>query len=94
MPKRTNMKKVSKNTSDGSNAVKEENIWVTAWRNEIHNTKEAFRFIFRSYVDMPKNLGNMILVNFNKVWNKFVGVKDYLSEEEQDPSVYKLDIKH
>ena len=94
MPKRTTKKKVSKNTNGGSNAVKEENIWVTAWRNEIHNTKEAFRFIFRSYVDMPKNLGNMILVNFNKVWNKFVGVKDYLSEEEQDPSVYKLDIKH
>lgn len=74
-------------------SIADENKWSKAWKSEIHNVNEAFRFIFRSYIDLPKNLWNMILVNFNKVWNKFIGVSNYLTEEEKDPNVYKLDLK-
>ncbi|SMN20471.1 similar to Saccharomyces cerevisiae YML130C ERO1 Thiol oxidase required for oxidative protein folding in the endoplasmic reticulum [Maudiozyma saulgeensis] len=95
MPKKKPQQK-KKNTTQKNNisqdSTADENVWARAWRTEIHNTREAFRFIYRSYLDLPKNLGNMLLVNFNKVWNRFVGVQDYLNEEEQDPSVYKLDL--
>lgn len=80
MPKRT--KKVTKSTK---------NIWVDAWHTEVHNVLEAFKFIYRSYFDLPRNLFNVVLVTANKVWNSFVGVKNYVSEEESNPNVYSLD---
>ncbi|GMM58520.1 ER oxidoreductin [Maudiozyma humilis] len=85
MPKKTKKAGTRSETS-------QVNRWVRAWHTEIHNVKEAFRFIFRSYIDLPKNLSNLLLSNFNKFWNKFVGVAGYLDEEEKDPNVYKLDL--
>ncbi|CCK71420.1 ER oxidoreductin KNAG_0G03630 [Huiozyma naganishii CBS 8797] len=69
------------------------NRWKRAWETEWHNYKEAVRFVWRSYVDLPRNLWNLILVNANRLWNSFIGVTGYLSEEEEDPSVYKLDFQ-
>lgn len=68
-----------------------ENRWKKAWRTETHNVWEAFKFIYRSYVDLPRNLFKLALIEMNKLWNKFVGIT-YLSEEEDDPVEYKLDI--
>lgn len=70
-----------------------ENVWKKAWSTEIHNLEEAFNFIYRSYMDLPRNLWRISIVNVNKCWNKFVGVKNYLSEEDENPIVYKLDIQ-
>lgn len=68
-----------------------ENKWKKAWRTETHNVWEAFKFIYRSYIDLPRNLFKLGLIEMNKLWNKFVGIT-YLSEEEEDPVEYKLDI--
>lgn len=67
-----------------------ENKWKKAWRTETHNVLEAFRFIWRSYIDLPRNVWHLFLSTSNKLWNKFLGIQ-YLSEEEDDVS-YKLDI--
>lgn len=69
----------------------EENRWVKAWHAETHNLFEAFRFIYRSYVDLPRNVWKISLNKMNKLWNKFVGVT-YVKEEDDDPIEYRLDM--
>ncbi|CCC68097.1 hypothetical protein NCAS_0B00130 [Naumovozyma castellii] len=74
-------------------AVNDENKWTKAWHTEIGNVMEALRFIYRSYLDLPKNIWTIALSNMNKFWNKFIGVANYLREEEENPTVYKLNIQ-
>lgn len=68
-----------------------QNKWVRAWHTEFHNFSEALRFIYRSYVDLPRNIWRISLNTMNKLWNRFIGVT-YLNEEEEEPIEYKLDI--
>lgn len=65
------------------------NIWVNAWHTEIHNVFEAFKFIYRSYIDLPRNLYALILSTANRMWNSFVGAR-YWNWEEENPIVYNL----
>lgn len=65
------------------------NIWIRAWHTEIHNVGEAFRFIFRSYIDLPRNLYTLVLSTINSMWNSFVGAR-YWNWEEENPIVYNL----
>lgn len=67
-----------------------ENKWVKAWHTETHNVLEAFKFIYRSYLDLPRNIWHFFLSTTNRLWNKFIGVQ-YVSEDE-DMTEYKLDI--
>lgn len=67
-----------------------ENKWVKAWYTETHNVLEAFKFIYRSYLDLPRNIWHFFLSTSNRLWNKFIGVQ-YVSEDE-DTTEYKLDI--
>lgn len=67
-----------------------ENKWVKAWHTETHNVLEAFKFIYRSYLDLPRNIWHFFLSTSNRLWNKFIGVQ-YVSEDE-DTTEYKLDI--
>ncbi|CCF55737.1 hypothetical protein KAFR_0A03020 [Kazachstania africana CBS 2517] len=80
-------KKKKLNNSRNSN----EDVWSNAWNAELHNVAEALRFIWRSYLDLPKNLWNLILSNSIKLWNAFVGVSNYIKEDE-DANMYKLNI--
>ncbi|CAI4047475.1 ER oxidoreductin SKDI_13G0090 [Saccharomyces kudriavzevii IFO 1802] len=70
-----------------------ENKWKKGWNTEINNVLEAFNFIYRSYMDLPRNIWRLTMTNAYKFWNKFIGVADYVSEEMQEPISYKLDIK-
>lgn len=67
-----------------------ENKWVKAWHTETHNVLEAFKFIYRSYLDLPRNLWRLALSTTNRLWNRFVGVP-YV-DEDVDTTEYKLDI--
>ena len=46
--------------------------FVTSWHNEINEVKRALTFIFRSYIDFPKNLYRLIIIKLNDVYNKFI----------------------
>lgn len=67
-----------------------ENKWVKAWHAETSNVLEAFKFIYRSYLDLPRNIWHFFLSCSSRLWNKFIGVQ-YVSEDE-DTTEYKLDI--
>lgn len=67
-----------------------ENKWVRAWHTETHNVLEAFKFIYRSYLDLPSNIWKIFLSTTNKLWNKFIGVKRL--DEDDDSAAYTLDI--
>lgn len=69
------------------------NKWKKAWNTEVNNVLEAFRFIYRSYLDLPRNIWELSLMKVYKFWNKFIGVADYVSEETREPISYKLDIQ-
>ena len=71
----------------------EESVWIKAWHIELHNVYEALYFIYKSYLDLPRNIWNILVINFNKLWNIFIGVTGYLDKEEKDPKVYELHIK-
>ncbi|CAN6664244.1 endoplasmic oxidoreductin-1 [Trichomonascus vanleenenianus] len=43
------------------------------WDPEFRNVWEALKFIFRSYVEFPKNLWNLLIVYLDHYWNRFVG---------------------
>ncbi|SCU93950.1 LAMI_0E16160g1_1 [Lachancea mirantina] len=64
-----------------------------AWDTELNNVSEALRFIFRSYWDLPRNIIKFMLLKVNRMWNRFVGVPEYLQEADQDPTVYQLNIQ-
>lgn len=70
-----------------NNAAKIEGKWKKAWHTETHNVLEALKFIYRSYIELPRNLWHLLLSTSNKLWNKFLGIKR-LSEED-DPN-YEL----
>ncbi|EDO14640.1 hypothetical protein Kpol_309p9 [Vanderwaltozyma polyspora DSM 70294] len=69
-----------------------ENVWKKAWNNEIHNLKEAFTFIYRSYLDLPRNIFKLTLSTVARLWNRFIGVKDYLRESDKDIS-YEINLQ-
>lgn len=64
-----------------------------AWDTEIHNYFEAIKFIWRSYLDLPRNLFKILLNSFVKLWNTFIGFTGYITEEDEEPFVYELDIQ-
>ncbi|GAV46432.1 hypothetical protein ZYGR_0A00230 [Zygosaccharomyces rouxii] len=80
--------KLPETNSKGSDEPKT-NVWVKAWHTEIHNVCEAFKFIFRSYLDLPRNLYTLVLSVVNSMWNSFVGAR-YWNWEEENPVVYNL----
>ena len=71
--------------------ILDQNLWLKAWRAETHNFAEALRFIWQSYLDLPRNIWNMCLVTFSRMWNWFIGVAGYLNEDEVEQNVYTLD---
>lgn len=68
-------------------------VWRDAWTVEIHNFKEALRFIVACYKDLPRNVWNTCLYTMNKLWNSFIGVANYVPEEDENPVKYKLDLQ-
>lgn len=70
----------------------EKGAFKKAWETEINNVMEALRFIFRSYWDLPKNIFMIVLSKINGLWNKFIGVPDYVREQPSNNNVYRLDI--
>ncbi|AET41444.1 ER oxidoreductin Ecym_8157 [Eremothecium cymbalariae DBVPG len=71
-----------KSVKNRNGAHKAKGKWRTAWEVEIGNIKEALRFIWKSYVNFPRNICKIILVNMNRWFNKFIGVTNYLDETE------------
>lgn len=71
----------------------EKNKWQNAWNVEIDNVKEAIRFIYKSYIDFPKNLGKILLLKVNHLWNKFIGIPNYVNEQDVNHTQYKLEIR-
>ncbi|CEP60006.1 ER oxidoreductin LALA0_S01e00870g [Lachancea lanzarotensis] len=69
------------------------NSWSNAWTTEIGNVKEALRFIFTSYVDLPRNIAKMALYKLNNLWNSFVGVPSYVNDVDPQEPAYKLSIQ-
>lgn len=65
------------------------NVWIRAWHTEVHNFYEAFKFVFQSYIDLPRNLWTFFLGHVNDIWNSFVGAR-YLNWQEENPIVYNL----
>lgn len=47
--------------------------FVYLGRPEWELWKDAFKFIFQSYIDFPKNVYNLFLINTNHYWNVLVG---------------------
>ncbi|CCE64518.1 hypothetical protein TPHA_0I00110 [Tetrapisispora phaffii CBS 4417] len=72
--------------------ITSENRWKKAWKHEIHNLNEALTFLWRSYVDLPRNLFNMTLSIMSRTWNKFVGVDNYVNEHHNSAE-YTLDLQ-
>lgn len=64
-----------------------------AWDTEIHNYFEAIKFIWRSYLDLPRNLFRISLNFFTRLWNTFIGFTGYIDEADEEPVVYELDIQ-
>ncbi|KAL6939149.1 hypothetical protein ACO0RG_002976 [Hanseniaspora osmophila] len=64
-----------------------------AWDTEINNVKEALKFIFKSYIDLPKNMGYLLLRKMNSLWNSFIGVENYFDESDQNDNTYTLNIQ-
>lgn len=64
-----------------------------AWEVELNNVKEALKFIYRSYIELPKNILKLSLLQLSRLWNKFIGVPNYLKETDEDPNIYKIDIQ-
>ena len=81
-------KKLTKKKSNGTL-----DIWINAWHTETHNVMEAIKFILRSYIDLPRNLWRLTIVTVNKLWNNFVGVANYVSEEPGEEIIYDLDFQ-
>ena len=77
-------------STPGDNIL-DQNLWLKAWRAETHNFAEALRFIWQSYLDLPRNIWSMCLVTFSRMWNWFIGVAGYLNEDEVEQNVYTLD---
>lgn len=80
LPTKKVTKKASKNTLRG------------AWHTEINNVKEAFIFLGKSYLNLPRTLARMALFKLNRAWNNFVGVPNYVNEVEDNSNTYQLNI--
>lgn len=74
-------------SSDANKSVKA--VWVRAWYTEIHNFREAFKFVIQSYIDLPRNLWTFFLTHASNVWNSFVGAR-YLNWRDENPIVYNI----
>lgn len=85
-------KKVKKALTGKDKSLKKKTI-KEAWDMELHNYLEAVKFVWRSYLDLPRNIWRMIISSLTKIWNSFIGFTGYVSEEDKNPIVYKLDIK-
>ncbi|SCU83149.1 LANO_0B08460g1_1 [Lachancea nothofagi CBS 11611] len=69
------------------------NTIIKAWNTEVHNLNVALRFIFHSYLDLPRNIARMALYRLNSFWNFFVGVPKYVNDEDQNQATYELNIQ-
>ncbi|QEU60739.1 Ero1 [Kluyveromyces lactis] len=58
-------------------------VFKEAWDAEWSNFKQALRFIVTSYTDLPSTVSKYIVLKLNKLWNKFIGVPNYLEEGEE-----------
>lgn len=85
-------KKVKKALTGKDKSLKKKTI-KEAWDMELHNYLEAVKFVWRSYLDLPRNIWRIIISSLTKIWNSFIGFTGYVSEEDKNPIVYKLDIK-
>ncbi|KAH3675962.1 hypothetical protein WICMUC_002258 [Wickerhamomyces mucosus] len=45
------------------------------FNQELLEVWNALKFIFQSYIDLPYNLKNLILIKFHSIWNEFIGIK-------------------
>lgn len=85
MPKK--VKKILDDKSLKKRTIKE------AWDMELHNYFEAVKFVWRSYLDLPRNIWRMAISSLTKIWNSFIGFAGYVNEEDKNPIVYSLDIQ-
>lgn len=62
-------------SDDESNTnTKQQSARSSIWDDpEWELWKDAFKFIFQSYIDFPKNVYNLFLINTNHYWNVLVG---------------------
>lgn len=42
--------------------------------------KDAFKFIWQSYIDFPKNMYNLVLLNTHHYWNVLIGRDEFLAK--------------
>ncbi|CCH41956.1 Endoplasmic oxidoreductin-1 [Wickerhamomyces ciferrii] len=61
----------------------------SAFYQELNAVNGALKFIFNSYLNLPKNLFHIGLFKFNQWWNLFIGNKAY-SQEESEEYLYKI----
>lgn len=64
----------------------------SAWDEEWANFKEAMHFILTSYQRLPGTMTSIFGLQLNKLWNRFIGVPNYVNEEGFVVPEYNLDI--
>lgn len=50
----------------------DEHSWTNEWKIVLGETKEALHFIFKSYIDFPKNVAKLFLYNAAYYWDRLV----------------------
>ncbi|CDO93725.1 unnamed protein product [Kluyveromyces dobzhanskii CBS 2104] len=63
-------------------SVPNKGVFKEAWEVEWQNFKDALWFIVTSYKRLPSTINRYTVLKLNKLWNKFVGVPNYLDEGE------------
>lgn len=69
-----------RNTLQGQKEQEEQDL-KKKWDDEWGNVWYAIKFIFRSYIDFPKNMWRLFIHYANSYWNRFIGRDDYLSQQ-------------
>ena len=60
----------SENISEKLDEIKD--TFVSTWNKELGEVQNALVFIFRSYIDFPKNLYRLVMIKLNEIYNKFI----------------------
>lgn len=80
--KKKNFRVPERNSKDSKPKVDEPPKKQTIWDDpEWELWKEAFGFVLQSYIDFPKNLYNILLMNANHYWNSLIGRDEALAKD-------------
>lgn len=77
-----------------SDKIQRQNLTIAqdlkrAFHEELGEFFDAFKFLYQSYLNLPKNLFNFSLYHLNKLWSMFIGDKRY-NEVENKKYLYKI----